>query len=74
MGLFMPSPTHAEQMVTAIQAKLLKAIGIGSASVGGNQVTYRNGLEKELRHWQRIVAIEQGTFKRAKTINLAGAG
>lgn len=64
----MPSPTHAEQMVTALQASLLKAVGVDSASVGGNSVKYRADLERRLAYWKKQVAIEAGTFKRTRQI------
>lgn len=61
-------------MVTALEAALLKSVGVDSASVGGNSIKYRQDLERRLAYWQRQVAIEAGTFQRATPIYLAGAG
>jgi len=66
----MPSPTFAEQQVERIKLALAKAVGIESASVGGNSVKYKDKLESELVWWEKRVAIEKGTFKRSRQIYL----
>ena len=77
MGFFMPAPTFAEQMLASVEEKLLSTnAAISSAGVGGNSVQYRDRdkLLKERDYWRQQVGLEKGTFRRAQTINLAGAG
>tara|TARA_R100000458_G_C8266531_1_gene241528 strand:+ start:213 stop:455 length:243 start_codon:yes stop_codon:yes gene_type:complete len=57
------APTHAEQMVTKLQAEILAgAGGVASTSVDGTSVSInRAQLLDELKYWQKQVGREKGT-------------
>ena len=66
----MPTPTHAEQMVTILQARLLALAGVQETSVDGERTILRD-LKAELAYWERKVAIEKGTKPRIAAIDLS---
>jgi len=66
-------PTHAEQMVTKLEALLLKNPGATQVRIeGGVTITYAD-LQKRLEYWQKKVALESGTFSRRRTVDMGGA-
>lgn len=67
----MPDPTFAEQMVTALQAKLLKLAGVKSASIDGETLVLSD-LKEELTFWERRVARESGSRPVLSSIDLSG--
>jgi len=69
------TPTFAEQMVTKLQADLIAGTGgVTSTSIDGTSVTMsRPQMLRELTHWQKVVARENGTRPTALTIDLSNA-
>ena len=65
----------AEQMVSKLQAEILAGSGgVRSTSIDGMTINVsRRDLLKELTHWQKVVARENGTRPTALTIDLSNA-
>jgi len=58
-------------MVTKYQQLLLKAAGLVSTSVDGQQVSVAD-LETKLKYWEKEVARESGTKPRLSSIKMGG--
>ena len=64
-------PSFNQQMVTKLQALLLKNVGVQSVTVDGVAVSYAD-LQRELDHYEARLARENGTKPRIARINLGG--
>lgn len=65
----MADPTHAEQMVAAIEAALLDDPLGESVRVGETSITTGDAIAK-LNYWKSVVARENGTRRRITQQNL----
>ena len=64
-------PTHAENMVEMLQARLLKAGGVTSTSAGGVSTTFSD-LKRELEYWEAKVKKEAGERPRMLSPTMGG--